>query len=155
MATITGRFGAVQRLLPKRTNIIVNGGAPIPIWGWNGFEYERVEGKDTVISWYVLDQIASRRTDKKARIQASGREPDNAAANPEYSNMVSAVQSWGLDLTAQTQTYTASNLLGFNAKYAGAKSCSGSFQGVGAFPPVRPGDRFLFLGFTGPENAQD
>ena len=71
------------------------------------------------------------------------------------SNMVSAVQSWGLDVNATTQTYTASNMFGYNAKYAGVKSCSGSFQGIGAFPPIRPGNRFLFLGFVGPENAQD
>jgi hypothetical protein len=164
MATITGRFGAVQRLLPKYTKIDMSevaGAVDIPIWGWNGFSYKRINGKDSVVGWNVLDLLSSRNWDVKARMEESGHEPDDAETAHDasgqliYSNMVSTVQSWSLDVEAVPQTYTASNLLGYNAKYAGVKSCKGSFKGIGAFPPVRPGDRFLFLGFVGPDNGQD
>jgi hypothetical protein len=150
MATITGRFGAVQRVLPKK--ITVDGS---DIWGWDGMGYTKVGGTLAVESWNVLGTPASLNRDTAARIQASGRQPAVVTAGGDYSNMVSAVQSWSLELQAQTQTYTASNLFGYNAKYVGAKSCTGTFQGIGAFPPVRPGDRFLFLGFVGPDNGQD
>ena len=157
MATITGRFGAVQRVLPSKQKIVrPDSSADIEIYGWNGFKYERQpDGKDIVIAWDVLNTGGSfpSQWTKKARMEASGLEPAILGAN--YSNMVSAVQSWTLDVTAQTQTYTASNMFGFNAKYAGVKSCSGTITGIGAFPPVRPGNRFLFLGFVGPDNGQE
>ena len=161
MATITGRYGAVQRLLPRRTVYAeyyveneVDLVRHVPIYGWDGFGYERVDGRVEATSW--THALPSMRWMNHAEIQESGREPDlTLPENANYSNMVSTMQSWTLDVNAATQTYTASNLLGYNAKYAGVKSCSGTIKGIGAFPPIRPGDRFLFMGFVGPENAND
>ena len=138
--TLSGRYGSVQRLLP--TGVDANGRA---IWSQQA---GRV-GNDAY-TW-VLDD-ASARWDKAAAPTLDNLQP-NLLANPGYSNTVSGIQSWTLDNNTATQSYTASNTRGFNAKITGIRSCAGRIRGAGGFPPLTPGSRFLFRGFSGPESG--
>lgn len=69
-----------------------------------------------------------------------------------YSDTVSTVQDWSLDNNVETNSFVASNTGTYNVKSAGKRSASGKFTGIGAFPPLNPGNRFLFRGFLGPES---
>jgi hypothetical protein len=183
MATITGRYGAVQRVLPQKK--VVGGKTR---YRWSEFDYKdfdipATENTPLIKATYEWDgnsflpNKATEATSIKAVIQPSGFEKwttdhwvnDQGQTVPEgtpdatpvegiagdYSNMVSAVQNWSLEMNVATQTYTGSNAQGYNAKFPGLKSCTGSFQGIGAFPPLLPGNRFLFRGFVGPDNGRE
>ena len=133
--TISGRYGSVQRILPS-------GYSPDgkPIWSERTGNYAWTLG------------TFSDRWGTGARPTSNGLEAA-AISDDTYSNTVSAVQSWSLENTVQTQSYAASNTRGYNAKFAGIRSCTGQIGGVGGFPPLNPGNRFLFRGFVGPESG--
>jgi hypothetical protein len=130
--TISGRYGSVQRILPSSYT-----GDGKPVWSGQISPYE----------WAIT--AASDRWTKQARPTPDGLEGIGA----DYSNTVSAIQSWTLENTTQPQSYAASNTRGFQAKFAGIRSCTGNIKGVGGFPPLNPGNRFLFRGFVGPESG--
>jgi len=69
------------------------------------------------------------------------------------SGIVSTVTNWSLDNNINIHSYNASNTKGMSGKLPGIRSCSGSFTGLGGAPPIRPGQRFSFTGFTGPSNG--
>jgi len=69
------------------------------------------------------------------------------------SGIVSTVTNWTLDNNININSYNASNTRGYSGKIPGIRSCSGSFAGLGGVPPVKPGQRFSFIGFTGPANG--
>jgi hypothetical protein len=69
------------------------------------------------------------------------------------SGIVSTVTNWSLDNSIVVNSYNASNTRGYSGKIPGIRSCSGSFSGLGGVPPVKPGQRFSFIGFTGPTNG--
>jgi len=113
----------------------------------NGVPYD-----DTGYVW-SLDDMSNRWT-KKARPTETGLVlATSHAAYGDYSNTVSAIKSWKFENNVTLQSYAASNTRGFNAKYAGTRAATGSFDGIGGFPPLNPGDRFLFRGFVGPESG--
>jgi hypothetical protein len=67
--------------------------------------------------------------------------------------IASTITNWTLDNNININSYNASNTRGYSGKIPGIRSCSGSFSGLGGVPPVRPGERFKFIGFTGPANG--
>ena len=137
--TFSGRYGSVQRILP--TGVDSDGRA---IWSQQAGRIG-----SSAYRW-TLD-AASTRWDKAAAPTVDGLQPNLSDVN--YSNTVSGIQSWTFDNNTSTQSYTASNTRGFNAKIAGIRSCAGRIRGVGGFPPLTPGSRFLFRGFSGPESG--
>ena len=143
MAYLTGKYGSVQRILP--TEYDENG---LPVWG----ERNNTDPIEQLRGYIWTPDSYSKQWTLKARPTPDGLAP---ASSLSYSNTVSAVRSWKLENQAQTQTYAASNTRGFNAKFAGVRSASGSFNGIGGFPPLNPGNRFLFRGFIGPESGSN
>jgi hypothetical protein len=67
--------------------------------------------------------------------------------------VVSTVTNWTLDNNININSYNASNTRGYSGKIPGIRSCSGSFTGLGGMPPVKPGQRFAFTGYTGPQSG--
>ncbi len=142
MAYITGKFGSVQRILPSEYD--ENG---LPVWS----ERNNSETNEQLRGYVWTPDIYSKRWDIKARPTADGLSSNLAT----FSNTVSAVKSWKMENQTQTQSYAASNTRGFNAKFAGVRSATGSFNGIGGFPPLNPGNRFLFRGYVGPESGSN
>jgi hypothetical protein len=68
-------------------------------------------------------------------------------------DIVSTVTNWSLDNNINIHSYNASNTKGMSGKLKGIRSCSGSFSGLSGVPPIKPGQRFSFTGFTGPTNG--
>ena len=67
---------------------------------------------------------------------------------------VSAVTSWTLENQASPIQYTASNTRAYKGKLEGTHQASGNIAGIGAVPPIAPGQRFRFYGYTGPESGK-
>jgi len=134
---ISGKFGNVQRILPSSYN------DGIAVWdemGGDGYVWSLLPASN---NWY-----------EKARPTANGL-AKLLTQDPAYSNTVSALKSWKMENNVNTQQYAASNTRGYNAKYAGTRNATGTFDGIGGFPPLNPGDRFLFRGFVGPESGSN
>jgi len=143
MTSFSGKYGSVQRVLPRRSPI--NG----TVWG-DIMEVDPSTGEITPIEAVTGSMISPERYVNRARPTVDGYQP--LVPGADYSNTVSTVQDWSMDNGVETMSYVASNTNTFNAKHAGKRSSTGKFGGIGAFPPLNPGDRFLFRGFVGPDN---
>ena len=134
MATISGRYGSVQRLLPTAID---------PTTG--------------AYTWQSVDTAA--RADFGAFTTASG---PNITDDPATSGFgveggpttVSSITSWSMENTVTPISYTASNTRGYQAKLEGLHSCTGQIAGLGGCPPIAPGQRFKFLGYVGPTSGK-
>ena len=139
---ISGRYGSVQRLLPKGV----------------------VDGKTT---WYSLSDGI--RGDTNIATDGQGSQPGSntsaASLSDEgslldgsyataHASTVSAVTSWTLENQANPIQYTASNTRGYKGKLEGTHNASGNISGIGAIPPIAPGQRFRFYGYVGPDNGK-
>ena len=154
MANLTGKYGSVQRILRKRGKQPSGVGINLSLWE----DLEVIQDSSNNLTYTFIPLTTAHgssptRWGIRARPTIDGYLP--AILGADYSNTVSAVQNWSLDNNTETQSYVVSNTNSYNAKYAGKRSCSGKFAGIGAFPPLNPGDRFLFRGFIGPENGSD
>lgn len=69
------------------------------------------------------------------------------------SEVASTITNWQINSTSTTNAYTASNTKGGTGRKPGMRSANGSFAGMGPIPAVLPGQRFNFVGFTGPSNG--
>ena len=134
---ITGRYGSVQRLLQIGTKS--NGTTQ-----WSSIDSENIrqgsysgdgQGKfdhETRAAELILDAYGH---------------PDDIAST------VSAVTSWSLENTVNPISYIASNTRGYNGQLEGTHSATGNIAGLGALPPIAPGQRFKFFGYVGPDNG--
>ncbi len=153
MANLTGKYGSVQRVLRRRRTTAGD------LSVWEGMSVSSDGLTYTYVPPTTTSASSPLRWGIRARPTPDGYQPNNLtsptdpSAPSDYSNTVSAVQNWSLENNTETQSYVASNTNSYNAKYAGKRSCTGKFAGIGAFPPLNPGDRFLFRGFIGPENG--
>lgn len=137
---ISGRYGSVQRVLP----VLESDGSIKK--DANGF---------TV--WQNIDAVA-RNGVKPCGGNVPGAsmldggtviDPKSTYANAHYST-VSAVTSWTLEQQMSEITYSASNTRGYKGRIEGTHNASGNISGIGAFPPIAPGQRFRFYGYVGP-----
>ena len=129
---ISGRYGSVQRLLPDGSG------------GW----YGRTDHARNVSS----DQGSQPSTpDPAASLTDQGSILDGGR-NGQYGSTVSSITSWSLENQATPIQYTASNTRGYKGKLEGTHQASGNIAGIGAIPPIAPGQRFRFYGYVGPDN---
>ena len=142
---ISGRYGSVQRVLP-----VLNSDGSIKKDQYTGL---------TV--WQSIDASARNSikdcnsTTYAASMLDGGTVIDPAItnSNPHYST-VSAVTSWTLEQQMSEITYSASNTRGYKGRLEGTHNASGNISGIGAFPPIAPGQRFRFYGYVGPEDGK-
>lgn len=138
MAVISGRYGAVKRILPVSWDAAGKPQWPSPSGGYSEFTQD-ISGRRSVNSDAVPEE-------NPATISANG------LANGS-NQIVSSVTSWSMENTVNSVEYTASNTRGYRGTLEGLHSCTGSFAGLGGCPPIAPGQRFKFTGFVGPKNS--
>lgn len=129
MAVISGRYGSVQRLLPK--------------------SYDSTTGKP---EWGALNDDLTKPA--YPALGETGSEEKVGLADFGGGTIVSSVTSWSLENTVNTISYIASNTRGYNGKLEGVHSCTGSIAGLGGCPPIAPGERFRFFGYVGPRDQK-
>lgn len=127
---ISGRYGSVQRVLPDG-----NGG------------------------WHKLDDDLIIRAGQQPLSPATAASLTDegtilSGSTTDHHSTVSAVTSWSLENTMQPITYVASNTRGYQGKLEGVHSATGNIAGIGAIPPIAPGQRFLFYGYVGPASQK-
>lgn len=146
---ISGRYGSVQRLLPFTKS---DGST-----GWYAFN----NGSDEDVRNGDYESKNGQGTQPTSSFEAASlidrgslllEEKDEA--NAPYASTVSAVTSWSLENQASAIPYTASNTRGYKGKLEGIHSASGNIAGIGAVPPIAPGQRFRFYGYVGPDNGK-
>lgn len=139
---ISGRYGSVQRLLPQSVSD---------------------DGKTT---WHELDSDYDIRQNannngqgRRDHIVSAAKMTDDGGlldtGTGDHYSTVSAVTSWSLENTMQPITYIASNTRGYQGKLEGTHNASGNIAGIGAVPPIAPGQRFRFYGYVGPANGKE
>ena len=136
---ITGRYGSVQRLLQIGTN------------------------SDGTTKWSTIDpNIRQGDWQSKDGQGSFVQEVDPATLlldsyayghSDDIASTVSAVTSWSLENTVAPISYIASNTRGYNGQLEGTHSATGNISGLGALPPIAPGQRFKFFGYVGPDNG--
>ena len=131
MAVITGRYGAVELALPGNTPKTNEDGTTnfSEIWG-DGLP---VGGTDADRHELWIPEGES----------LLGTEP----------RILSSITTWSIENTINPIEYAASNTHGYKGKLAGLHEASGNISGLGAVPPLAPGQRFRFYGFCGPDNG--
>lgn len=130
MGVISGRYGAAQRILPS---------------GYNS---------DGTVIWGAETNITDPTKWGIPALPAITGGADSGLASAGGGSMISSMTSWTMEDTVAPITYQASNTRGYQGKLAGARSCTGNLNGLGGIPPIAPGQRFRFYGFTGPTNGQ-
>ena len=149
---ISGRYGSVQRLLPTG-KFDANGHAY-----WYGFDDgyggSGIRGPKPTSS--NDDYQGSQPSDaaKAASLIDKGSIIDEGKYDVGYASTISAVTSWTLENQATAIQYTASNTRGYKGKLEGTHNASGNISGIGAVPPIAPGQRFRFYGYVGPDNGK-
>lgn len=68
---------------------------------------------------------------------------------------LSTVESWTLNDTKSSDSYSASNTLNGVVRGGGIRTWDGSFIGKGAEPPIMPGESFTFKGYTEPTSGTE
>lgn len=63
----------------------------------------------------------------------------------------STVRNWAFNLLSEPKTFRASNTHGGTGRQQGIRDWNGSFGAYGGNPIVRPGQEFIFSGYTAPE----
>lgn len=141
MAVISGRYGAVKRILPVSWDAAGKPIWPAPSGGYDNFTQDK-SGRKSAVSDVseVIPELMP------ASISADGL--DNGSHQ-----IVSSVTSWSMENTVNSVEYIASNTRGYKGALEGLHSCTGSFSGLGGCPPIAPGQRFKFTGFVGPKNS--
>lgn len=166
MAQITGRYGAVEISLPRRSyddnkGVDANGNAiPVEFTDlWNGSKGFAQRGENdldyTVDGKYVniVDTELPDSGTKTNGIELFIPDADSPYSPTSVPTIVSSITSWSLDNSISPIEYTASNTHGYRGKLAGLHDATGNIAGLGAIPPIAPGQRFRFYGFTGPKNG--
>ena len=153
MTVISGRYGAVQRVLPTRYDS--KGKA---VWAPSILDPDitSISKSDLAIA-DTLHETATIHNDAlwtEAATAAIVNGASRGLASAGGGHMVSTMTSWSFENTINTITYQASNTRGYAGKLKGLHSCTGNISGLGGIPPIAPGQRFRFYGFTGPSNAQ-
>ena len=133
MAVISGRYGAVKRILPSSWST-----AGKPVW------------PSVDDSGKSVKQGGDAPERNPARISADGLDPGDGSVGNQ---IVSSVTSWSLENTVNSVEYIASNTRGYRGQLEGLHSCTGSIAGLGGCPPIGPGQRFQFVGFVGPKTG--
>jgi len=134
MAVISGRYGAVQRALPR----FDSNGYQDKTNPWEPIANEPAfweKGAELLLTW-------------PTGVDASSQ------GSPIKRTMVSSMTSWSLENTINTISYQASNTRGYAGKVKGLHSATGTINGLGGLPPIAPGQRFRFFGYVGPNNSQ-
>ncbi len=67
-------------------------------------------------------------------------------------NGMSTMRNWNITDSMSPQAYVASNTLFGTGRRRGTETWNGNFGCYGHTPPVMPGERFEFLGYTAPDN---
>lgn len=134
MAVITGRYGAVEFQTPVQDVNELEGEGIVDRFG-------EVWGTDS--------------PDSSSKLTDSFQFNANSASfnNGQGPKIVSSMTSWSLDNTITPIEYAASNTHGYKGKLKGLHDASGNISGLGAIPPLAPGQRFRFYGFTGPKDG--
>ena len=161
MATITGRYGAVEIGLPSYTP---DEAEYVDVWGINQTRGSQSNiysnGNQTDLPSPGL-KGKSREKDGTYVTDVYGRFtevhqlwiPEGDSLVGSGPRIVSSITSWSLDNTISPIEYTASNTRGYRGKLAGLHDATGNISGLGAIPPLAPGQRFRFYGYTGPSNG--
>jgi len=129
MAVITGRYGAVQAARP----IQEPGEGFNDTWGSNSLK-SAIGGHEDGLELFIP-------------------EGDNLSAGVAPPTILSSITSWSLENQVTAIEYAASNTRGYKGKLEGLHDVSGNINGLGAVPPLAPGQRFRFFGFTGSSRA--
>lgn len=149
---ISGRYGSVQRLLPVDASQVTEKTDYMDRWRSPSGDKNHIRQGD-----YAGNDGQGERTDEDPAGAASLTD-DGSLLKPNddgtYHSTVSAITSWTLENQSQPITYTASNTRGYKGKLEGTHSASGNIAGIGAVPPIAPGQRFLFYGYVGPDNGK-
>lgn len=140
---ISGRYGSVQRILPQKDR---NGNTY-----WPGLDYDEITGPPVGDDGYQGSQPADYAS--AASLVDTGSVLNDGTID-SYATTVSAVTSWSLENQANPIQYTASNTRGYKGKLEGTHNASGNIAGIGAVPPIAPGQRFRFYGYVGPDNGK-
>ena len=152
MAVITGRYGAVEIALPGNVPVVENGVSNYTsIWGGSTFTPNAyASGADT------LDSVPGLQGKKDSNGNVDKHElwiPQGDSLKAQGPKIVSSITTWSLENTINPIEYAASNTRGYKGKLAGLHDATGNIAGLGAIPPLAPGQRFRFYGFTGPKNG--
>lgn len=134
MAVITGRYGAVELQTPVQDVNELGGTGIVNRFG------------------EVWDASAPVKGDK---LTDAFQFNANSALfnNGQGPKIVSTMTSWSLDNTISPIEYAASNTHGYKGKLKGLHDATGNIAGLGAIPPLAPGQRFRFYGYTGPTDG--
>lgn len=150
MAQITGRYGAVEISLPGGS---YDSDDYAGIWSGSIDYAQRGENNTNLVvgGENVKTELPDSgvKTDGVDLFIPDGTTPFKATAP----TIVSSITSWSLDNTISPIEYTASNTHGYRGKLAGLHDATGNIAGLGAIPPIAPGQRFRFYGFTGPKDG--
>lgn len=159
MAVITGRYGAVEIALPAKTPDVAD---YTGVWG-DGTEHSNTYSNNNPTKLPSAGlKGKSRDSEGNYAIGADGLFAEvhqlwipQSGGNLVGSapRIVSSITSWSLDNTISPIEYRASNTRGYSGKLAGLHDATGNIAGLGAIPPLVPGQRFRFYGFTGPSNG--
>jgi hypothetical protein len=185
MAVITGRYGAVEISRPNNKIVVEGGTKDdfFATWGTNqdgannrvdkddklnivyrrdengDIEYDSNTGKP-IIDSDLTKEASSIYTQYPNNGQQGGTDQPPAAKldlknNYAEPRIVSSMTSWTLENNINPIEFSASNTRGYKGKLAGLHDASGNISGLGAVPPLGPGQRFRFYGYTGPSNGLD